>query len=188
VSSRQVEALSAYNAGSSLGGSAVLTMRNVLVAVDFSDTSSDAVRYAHEVAKSFEATIHLLHVVPDPLQQPWAVEAPGLDFPGLADQWRVEAQERLTALAADANIEPAGSALTVLAGVPHRVIAEYATTHAIDLIVLGSHGHSPVVHFLLGSVTERVVRQAVCPVLVVPHRTIRSKRNDPVSASSHAGS
>jgi nucleotide-binding universal stress UspA family protein len=160
----------------------MLTVRTVLVAVDFSDTSTDATRYARELARSFGARIHLLHVVPDPLQQPWAVEAPGLDFPGLADQWRVEAHERLVALTTDAELD-AQTVLAVRTGVPHRAIAEYATEHAADLIVLGSHGHSPVVHFLLGSVTERVVRQAACPVLVVPHRTIRRGQSSSPAAA-----
>jgi nucleotide-binding universal stress UspA family protein len=156
----------------------VLTLRNVLVAVDFSDTSADAVRYARELVRSFNAAIHLLHVVPDPLQQPWAVEAPGLDFPGLSDQWQVEAHERLVALAASTELDTRQSTLAIRTGVPHRAIVDYAAEHGTDLIVLGSHGHSPVVHFLLGSVTERVVRQARCPVLVVPHHTIRSSTPD----------
>lgn len=152
----------------------MLALRTLLVAVDFSDTSADAVRYARELAQCFQAHIHLVHVVPDPLQQPWAIEAPGLDFPGLADQWRVEAQERLAALATASNLNPSQTTTAVQAGVPHRSIVEYARAHGADLIVLGSHGHSPVVHFLLGSVAERVVRQSSTPVLVVPHHTIRA--------------
>jgi universal stress protein A len=157
----------------------MLTLKTLLVAVDFSDTSADAVRYAQELARSFDAQLHLLHVVPDPLQQPWAVEAPGLDFPGLADQWRTDAQERLRVLGASTGLDPERTVLSVGTGVPHRVIVEYATEHAADLVVLGSHGHGPVVHFLLGSVAERVVRQAVCPVLIVPHLEIRRSRRSP---------
>ena len=52
-------------------------------------------------------------------------------------------------------------------------IARYANEHAADVIVLGSHGHGVVKRYMLGSVAERVIRQATCPVLVVPHRTLR---------------
>lgn len=151
----------------------MLTVRTLLVAVDFSDTAMDATNYGRELARSLGAAIHLLHVVPDPLQQPWAVEAPGLDFPGLSDLWSAEARERLRTLANDAGLDANSTVLAVAAGVPHRTIVEYAREHAADLIVLGSHGHGPVVHFLLGSVAERVVRQAVCPVLIVPHARLR---------------
>jgi nucleotide-binding universal stress UspA family protein len=152
----------------------MLTVRTLLVAVDFSDTSIDITTYGRELARSFGASVHLLHVVPDPLQQPWAVEAPGLDFPGLSDQWRAESRDRLHTLARSAGLDEQQTVLAVAVGVPHRVIVEYAGEHGADLIILGSHGHGPVVHFLLGSVAERVVRQSVCPVLIVPHARLRT--------------
>ncbi len=152
----------------------MLTVRTLLVAVDFSDTAIEATNYGRELARSFGAAVHLLHVVPDPLQQPWAVEAPGLDFPGLSDLWRAESSERLHTLAADAGLDEQTTVLAVAVGVPHRVIVDYARDHAADMIVLGSHGHGPVIHLLLGNVAERVVRQAVCPVLIVPHARLRS--------------
>jgi nucleotide-binding universal stress UspA family protein len=152
----------------------MLTVGTLLVAVDFSDTTTEVAEYGRELARSFGAGVHLLHVVPDPLQQPWAVEAPGLDFPGLSDQWRAEARERLHTLATQVGLGERTTVLAVAAGVPHRAIVEYAAEHHANIIVLGSHGHGPVVHFLLGSVAERVVRQAVCPVLIVPHARLRS--------------
>jgi nucleotide-binding universal stress UspA family protein len=161
----------------------MLMVKTLLAAVDFSDTAMDATGYARELAHSFDARVHLLHVVPDPLQQPWAVEAPGLDFPGLAEQWRAEAHERLQALGAQAGLDADRTVLAVAAGVPHRAIVDYATEHAVDLIVLGSHGHGPVVHFLLGSVAERVVRQAVCPVLIVPHKALRTIPRTPATGA-----
>jgi nucleotide-binding universal stress UspA family protein len=153
----------------------MLVMKTVLVAVDFSDTSADAVRYAHEISRLFNAQVHLLHVVPDPLRQPWAVEAPGLDYPALSKQWHAEAEEGLQALRAEAGLDALRSVVVVATGMAHSAIIEYAKEHAVDLIVMGTHGHGPVVHLLLGSVAERVVRQATCPVLVVPHRTVRAR-------------
>ncbi len=64
------------------------------------------------------------------------------------------------------------AATTVLktqVGSPHREIVRYATEHQVDLIVLGTHGRGPLGHMLLGSVAERVVRTAPCPVLTVRH-------------------
>jgi len=159
----------------------MLTVRTVLVAVDFSDAAADAVRYADELTRPFDATLHLLHVVPDPLQQPWAIEAPGLDFPGLADQWRTDAVSRLEALRTSLGLDSSRTRLEVGTGPPHKVIGDYAVEQGVNLIVLGSHGHGPVVHFLLGSVAERVLRQSTCPVLIVPHRTIRGKRGADVA-------
>jgi nucleotide-binding universal stress UspA family protein len=158
----------------------MLVVKTVLVAVDFSDTSADAVRYAEELSRLFNARVHLLHVVPDPLRQPWAVEAPGLDYPALSQQWREEALAGLRGLRQQAGLDEAGTTLAVGTGAAHTAIIEYAREQAVDLIVMGTHGHGPVVHLLLGSVAERVVRSATCPVLVVPHRTVRALHSEPV--------
>ncbi|HEY8550099.1 MAG TPA: universal stress protein [Vicinamibacterales bacterium] len=155
----------------------MLKLDQILVAVDFSDTSGDAVRYAKELGRPYDSRIHLLHVVPDPLRQPWAVEAPGLDYPALAQQWRDEADAGLEALRQETGLAPERTVLAVASGAAHTAIIEYAKDHNIDLIVMGTHGHGPVVHLLLGSVAEKVVRQATCPVLVVPHRAVREKHS-----------
>lgn len=55
---------------------------------------------------------------------------------------------------------------------PHAAIIEYAESVDADLIVVGTHGYGPIKHLRLGSVAERVVRQAACPVMTVPHRSV----------------
>ena len=162
----------------------MLVLKTVLVAVDFSDTSADAVRYAQELSRLFDARVHLLHVVPDPLRQPWAVEAPGLDYPALSQQWHAEAEEGLQAIRSEAGLDATRTVVAVATGMAHTAIIEYAREHAVDLIVMGTHGHGPVVHLLLGSVAERVVRQATCPVLVVPHRTVRARHKETVAVQA----
>ena len=62
---------------------------------------------------------------------------------------------------------------------PANEIVRYAETHGADVIVLGSHGHGLVRRFLLGSVADKMVRQAPCAVLVVPHRTLRPASSTP---------
>jgi nucleotide-binding universal stress UspA family protein len=147
--------------------------RTILVAVDFSETSSDALLGALELARPGHGHIHLLHVVPDVLRMPWMVEAPGIDFADLQLRSNEQAQERLTALAASLPLPRLDVSTAVLVGTAAIEIVHYANEHAADVIVLGTHGHGIVKRYMLGSVTERVIRQAGCPVLVVPHRTLR---------------
>jgi nucleotide-binding universal stress UspA family protein len=82
-------------------------------------------------------------------------------------EWEAQARTRLT------EIVPAtAAAKTIVAtrvGSPYTEIVRYAAQHRIDLIVLGTHGRGPLGHLLLGSVAERVVRTAPCPVLTVRH-------------------
>ena len=147
--------------------------RTIVAALDFSDTSRDALQAALELASPGHGRIHLLHVVPDVLRMPWMVEAPGIDFADLQRRSNEEAQERLTALAASLPRQRLDVSTAVVVGTAAIEIARYATEHAADVIVLGSHGHGVVKRYMLGSVAERVIRQATCPVLVVPHRTLR---------------
>jgi universal stress protein A len=119
----------------------------VLVATDFSETADAAVRVAVAYAESLGASLDVLHVVSplaDPLAEPW-----------------------LTRLARE--IDGAVPVTTaVRSGVPSTQIVHYAHENRIDLIVLGTHGRTGISRALSGSVAERVVRLARCPVLTVP--------------------
>jgi nucleotide-binding universal stress UspA family protein len=143
---------------------------NIVVAVDFSETSEEAWKVACHFAALAGSHLHLVHVSPDPLRQAWTVEAVGVDFGAIAQEWQAQAEVRLSRMQADAPLPPDRLTRVVLVGIPHSAIVEYATTQKADLIVLGTHGYGPIKHLLLGSVAERVVRQASCPVLTVPHR------------------
>jgi nucleotide-binding universal stress UspA family protein len=147
--------------------------QNILVPVDFSDTSDEAWRVACDLARTSGSFLHLLHVAPDPLSQAWAVETVALDYSGMTRQWIEEAEAKLAAIQPGPGIEPARVTRVVASGAAYPGIMEYANRHAADLIVMGTHGYGPVMHLLLGSVAERVVRHASCPVLTVPHRSLR---------------
>jgi universal stress protein A len=125
-----------------------LTFRDVLFATDFSEASRLAGRTAADVARHFRARLHVLHVVPpvtDPTPAPVALRA------------------------AVAELEDGLSIVTaVTSGRVASQIVDYARRHAIDLIVLGTHGRTGVSHALLGSVAEAVTRRARCRVLTVP--------------------
>ena len=136
------------------------TFKNILVPTDFSDTAQHALEYARALASSFKATLHVVHVVPD---QTWSIEGTGWSLPDLLGAWEQEAQTRLEALKApDLPMQT-----QAMRGQPFAEINQYAKAHEIDLIVMGTHGHGAVQRMLLGSVAEKVVRTASCPVLTV---------------------
>lgn len=144
----------------------------ILCATDFSATSLEALDVALSMARDSSAEVHVVHVVPDPLTQPWMIEGAGMDFGELRQVWISDAERVLKHLVSDRRLEGRVTA-TVLMGAPASEIQQYVIDHACDLVVVGSHGHGVVRRFLLGSVADRVFKSAPCAVLVVPHRTFR---------------
>lgn len=147
----------------------------IVAAIDFSETSDDALRVASELAACQGAELHLLHVIPDARQQAWSVEAPGLDFSALQQESMADAERMLAAKTLPATLTLPRVVRKVVAGLPAaREIDQYAANHGADLIVVGTHGYGPVRRLVLGSVADRVVRMAPCPVLTVPHHSLRT--------------
>jgi nucleotide-binding universal stress UspA family protein len=142
----------------------------ILVPTDGSDVSERAVEYAVDLAATYGAEVHALYVV----------DIDAVNF-GLGTeqvdrirQGRFGEMDELRERAAEATGSVATAAahgLTVVeevrVGHPHAVIVDYADTHDVDAIVMGSHGRSGIKRALLGSVTERVLRSTHRPVLVV---------------------
>ncbi len=151
---------------------------HVLCAIDFSDASVVALRQASQLCDRLNARLSLLHVfeVPSYASVP---EGGGTVLSASIDESVRRISERLNVdlLALARQVEPASGVKTVLRdGNPAQVIVEVAEDLFADLIVLGSHGRSGFSRWLVGSVTERVVRAAKCPVLVVPSTARDSKR------------
>jgi nucleotide-binding universal stress UspA family protein len=145
----------------------MITLKTILVPTDFSECSDAAVKYGSALATTFGATLHLLNVVQDPYTMPYGADgfvAPGQDMLG---EWRAEAKRRLEAEVPAGVDSRAVIATRVGSACPE--IVRYAVDRHIDLIVLGTHGRGAIGHVLLGSVAERVVRTAPCPVLTVRH-------------------
>lgn len=147
----------------------MIALERILVPTDFSEFSREALKYGCELANRFGATLHLLHVVQD--FQPYVPEA---------GMMLVDPHEYLAALKKDAEaalkqlpgadwteVDQERIVRSVLEGVPFVQIVRYVRDHDIDLIVIGSHGRTGLSHALMGSVAERVVRKAPCPVLTV---------------------
>jgi len=145
----------------------MIEIQKILVPTDFSDFSQCALRYGCELAKRFSAQLHLLNVVEDiyPL-----IPDPGMTFPPV-ETYVVEMQE--AARGAILKMPPTDMAgeisvvREVLSGIPFLEIVRYAREQDMDMIVIGTHGRSGLVHALMGSVAEKIVRKAPCPVLTV---------------------
>ncbi|HET9361292.1 MAG TPA: universal stress protein [Vicinamibacterales bacterium] len=140
----------------------------ILVPTDFSPASEAALAAAMELADRFGASIHLLHVLEDPYStSAYATEVYGFLPPGLRETWQENAEKRLDALLPRERGTRSAGSCAVVFGSPARAIVDHAHGAGIDLIVMGTHGRSGVAHLLLGSVAERVVRTATCPVMTV---------------------
>ena len=147
----------------------MIALKTVLVPTDFSETSDCALRYAKAFARAFDASLHVLHVVQEPFAQPWAVEAYGFALATLQEDWMRESKVRIEqTLTADERTRFRAELHTRL-GHPVVEILRFARDHSVDLIVMGTHGRGPLRHMVMGSVAERVVRKAGCPVLTVHH-------------------
>lgn len=157
---------------------------NILVAVDFSQTSDDAVAVAAGLSRAYHAQVHVLHVVPNDVQPTYGIEPIAVDFSAYLRESLEGARAQLPALAARHQIEPAMLTTAVVQGAPAGEIVRYAQDHAIDLIVLGAHGHGFIDRLLIGSVAERVTRRAPCAILMVPHVT---RRLTPFEVKAAAG-
>jgi nucleotide-binding universal stress UspA family protein len=147
----------------------MILFKNVLVATDFSEPSESALTYGRELARRFKATLHLLHVTDSVYLQYVGDAYPGVSpelQAEIEDAARVQLDGPLTAEdRTDLHVKP-----VVRTGLsPSRVIVDYSREQAIDLIVMGTHGRGAIGHLLMGSVAERVVRTAPCPVLTVHH-------------------
>jgi len=142
----------------------------ILVPTDFSATADAALEYAWVLAEQFGASLELLHVLDDPfVADGMAAEAYISEAPALRSAMLHDAQERLRHRAVPQERRATPVATEVLFGHGARTIAEYAAERGVDLIVMGTHGRTGFAHLLLGSVAERLVRTAPCPVLTVRH-------------------
>jgi nucleotide-binding universal stress UspA family protein len=144
----------------------MIQLSRILLPTDFSERGAEATKYACALAEQFDAELHLVHVLPNP-------DIAMFDFgisPELGDRIRMAketAVKELEGVPEPAWAEGRRVIRKVLEGTAFVEIIRYAREHDVDLIVLGTHGRSGLAHVLLGSVAERVVRKAPCPVLTV---------------------
>ena len=144
-------------------------MINILAAIDFSEISSTVIDQAAAIAKSFSSKLWLIHVAaPEP-------DFVGYDTgPQTERDWRAQTLRKEHRYLQDKalELETAGIKVTPLLvqGATVETILNEAAKLKAEMIVIGSHGRSALYKTLVGSVSEGIVRQASCPVLIVPTR------------------
>ncbi|HWB12148.1 MAG TPA: universal stress protein [Gemmataceae bacterium] len=161
------------------------------VATDFSETAGLALSYGAAVARQFESELHVLHVLHEPgfsaLHPSFAAceelarayfnklkegrakgegghEDPAQEFLECVER---ETNDRLRALVSSPLLAGLHIQMAIRYGSPVDEISQYVRQNRIELLVLGTHGHTTINHFIIGSVAERVVRKSPCPVLTV---------------------
>ncbi|MBM4175052.1 MAG: universal stress protein [Ignavibacteria bacterium] len=140
-------------------------IRKILVPTDFSDMSAQAFGYAEEIASQYDGEIHLLHVLE---KTPPILTIRSLDLKTEKIQKTIEDDARtlLKKFAEKFNSSEKVKEV-LLRGNDFETITSYAKEKKIDLIVIATHGRTGLLHTLLGSVAEKVIRYAKCPVLVI---------------------
>jgi universal stress protein A len=158
----------------------------ILVPVDFSAHSEAAFRYATALAGRLGASVDLLYVVEDPIASlAWSeqIEVPNLFE--LRQTLITDGERRLEEFRSLAEDPAVSVVATVRMGGVAQTIIEYANTLAIDVIVMGTHGRSGLPHLFMGSVAERVLRHAPCPVLTL-RDTVTEEKVGATRAATHA--
>lgn len=146
----------------------MIDLHRILVPTDFSKHSENALTYATAFAEKFNAELYLLHVVQDlALFVPEAVSPTPIAPP--VEQLTASVREALDRVIDTHELRRFTVHAEVREGSPFYEIIRFTRENDIDLIIMGTHGHTGLVHVLLGSVAEKVVRKAPCPVLTVRH-------------------
>ncbi|WP_396612671.1 universal stress protein [Haloferax sp. S1W] len=149
----------------------------ILVPTDGSKAAGHAIDHALDIAKTYGATIHALYVVDTSIYT--SLDA-GADV--VIDALEREgdaATKHVLEAAEEAGVEADAEVVT---GTAYRSIQQYIDDHAIDLVVMGTHGRTGLSHYLLGSVTERIVRTSPVPVL-----TVRMEKEDEKAEGDASG-
>jgi len=144
----------------------MIKLDRILHPSDFSENSTQALKYACAFADHFGAELHLLNVVADPIV---AVSPPMSGFipEGYYQEVMKNAENNLAKIPGSEWAKDTKIVRKAIEGSAFVEIIRYARENSIDLIVLGTHGHSGLMHLILGSVAENVVRKASCPVLTI---------------------
>ena len=145
----------------------MVKLQNILCPTDFSELSVGAINYAVLLAETFEARLHLLHVV-DQAYQYWMAMGPETLPIGPAPEELMEtASKQMEDFASLYVPKKLKVSREVISGRPFLEIIRIAREKQSDLIVIGTHGRGALKQVLLGSVAEKVVRKSPCPVLSV---------------------
>jgi nucleotide-binding universal stress UspA family protein len=146
----------------------MIALKNILVATDFGEAADKALKYGRELATRFDATLHVLHVATNLYVNAVGGEGYAVIAGQLQEELEASALKRLDELLIDSDRSgPSIRRAILTSSSPASAIIDYARDNTMDLIVMGTHGRGALAHLVMGSVAERVVRLASCPVLTV---------------------
>jgi nucleotide-binding universal stress UspA family protein len=143
-----------------------INIQRILVPIDFSEHSKNALKYAVPFAEKFKASIDLIYVV-EPTIYPADFSFGQIGFPNVEEEMRTRGSDELQNLITKEIADKVSSRKIVRTGKPFYEINQYALEENISLIIIATHGHTGMEQILFGSTAEKVVRKAPCPVLVV---------------------
>ena len=165
----------------------MITLKNILVATDFGEAADNALTYGRELATRFGATLHVLHVAANLSINALGAESYAAIAPQLQEELEESTRKQLDELLIDSDRSgPATKRAILTSSSPASAIVDYARDNNIELIVMGTHGRGALAHLIMGSVAERVVRLASCPVLTVRHPQHEFVRPDTLAAVAKA--
>ena len=148
----------------------IVGVKRILVPIDFSEHSKNALQYAIPFAKQFDAELLLVYIV-EPTIYPADFSFGQVGIPSLEAEMREKGKESLKRLMKEQVADEVSARTIIHTGKPFLEIINVAREEKVDLIIIATHGHTGVEHILFGGTAEKVVRKAHCPVLVVRPRT-----------------
>ena len=164
-----------------------MTIKNILVPTDFSAGSQEAVRYAYDLAAALGATLHVVHVLENPFAPGAFMEMYTPPSPEYFVDMERQAEEKLRASLTAEQQARVPTVMTTRLGVPaSELLDRIKEEPVIDLVVMATHGRGGVARFVMGSVTDKIIRGAACPVVTMrehPHATAGRKERQSAGAS-----
>ncbi|HVM96691.1 MAG TPA: universal stress protein [Candidatus Acidoferrales bacterium] len=152
-----------------------MAIKRILIPVDFSDDSLNALAYARDFALASAAELVVLHVIePVYYASPTDLYATSPNLALLLDEQRKAGKAELERIAADLQKKHHRVRTLLKTGSPAQVIVDTAKSIKADLVVVSTHGRTGFAHIVMGSVAEKVVRGAGCPVLTVRRALLKA--------------
>lgn len=164
----------------------MMTLKNILVATDFTEASDTALAFGRELARAFGGTLHVLHIVRNIVAEASDVEGYTTDFAAIQREAEAAGRKQLDAVVTEEDRRTLAARTVVLtSSTPAEAIVSYAKDAHVNLVIVGTHGRGAVAHLFMGSVAERVARTAPCPVLMVRATAAESLSEEARPAAAH---